>query len=185
VKRLILPIQTNRLLIRDFVADDHSAIHSYASDPEVARFMYFEPHDDADTTAYVDRVLESQRRAPRLTWELAVVDRRRGEVIGACDLTMPDLWEADLGYVVGRPWWGLGYATEAASAVVHAGFRELELERVYAMCDVSHRASQRVLQKVGLRPKEIVRSAKEAKGRWWDMWLYELRRSEWQLTQPR
>ncbi len=167
------------------MAADHDAVLSYTSDPEVTRLMYSGPWDAADTRAYLGRMLESQGALPRLTWELAVVERDQGLVIGSWDLTMEDQREADLGYILGRPWWGRGYATEAAAAMVHAGFEQLALERVFAMCELSHKGSQRVLEKAGLRPKTIVKAAREAKGRWWDMWLYELLRHEWRSSPPR
>jgi RimJ/RimL family protein N-acetyltransferase len=176
---LALPIVTPRLALRDFVAGDLEAVLAYASDPEATRLMFYGPRDGEATRAYLAQMLATQGERPRLTWELAVVERAGERVIGSCDLTLSNEREGDLGYIFARPSWGRGFATEAARAMVRAGFEQLRLERIFAMCDVSHDASRRVLEKAGLRSKGVVSGARQAKGRSWDMWLYELLREEW------
>jgi ribosomal-protein-alanine N-acetyltransferase len=181
-RRLTLPIRTGRLLLRDFVAADFDAIHAYSSDPEVTRFMFFGPRDEAASQDYLHEMLESQAQEPRLVWELAIVRRSDNRLIGACDLTLEDEREGDLGYILARHAWGQGYGTEAARAMVDAGFRQLGLERVFATCDVDNAASAHVLEKVGLRHEALLKNHKQAKGRWWDSYLYGIVRSDWQQT---
>lgn len=181
-RRLTLPIRTQRLLLRDFVVADFGAIHAYSSDPEVTRFMFFGPRDEADSQDYLQGMLESQAREPRFVWELAVVRCSDDRLIGACDLTLEDEREGDLGYILARHAWGEGYATEAARAMVDAGFRQLGLERIFATCDVGNVASAHVLEKVGLRREALLKNHKQAKGRWWDSYLYGIAQSEWQQT---
>src|SRR4051812_31953368 len=111
-------------MLRDFAATDFDAIHSYGSDDAVTRFMFYGPRTTADTQAYLDRMLASQREMPRLTWEVGVVLAADGRLVGACDLTMSNTTEADLGFVFAREAWGRGYATEAAQALVRAGFEQ-------------------------------------------------------------
>jgi [ribosomal protein S5]-alanine N-acetyltransferase len=177
--RLPLPILTERLLLRDFRAEDEAAIHAYASDPEVTRHMFFPPRTEAETHEYLSRILGTQRERPRLTWELAVVQRGQDRPIGACDLTLESGQDADLGYILAREAWGQGLATELATALAQAGFEHLGLERIFAICEVSHTASARVLMKAGLRRAGTLERYREAKGRWWDMDLYELQRDAW------
>lgn len=177
--RLVLPILTARLLLRDFRADDYEAIYAYAADSEVTRLMFYGPRDEADTREYLARMLASHASSPRLIWELAVVDRADGRLVGACDLTLDNDREADLGYIFGREVWGRGYASEAATAMVRAGFEYLRLERIYGICEISHVASGRVLEKAGLRRVQTVRRYREAKGRCWDVCIYQVLRAEW------
>jgi [ribosomal protein S5]-alanine N-acetyltransferase len=178
---LHLPLHTPRLLLRDFISADFQAIHAYASDPEVTRFMFYGPRDEADAAAYLQRMLQSQHERPRRIWELAVIRREDARLIGACDVTLEAHEPAgDLGYIFAREAWGQGYASEAARAMVDAGFTQLRLERMFATCAIDHGASAHVLEKVGLRRRTILRQYKEAKGHWWDMYLYEISRTEWQ-----
>ena len=177
---LDLPLPTPRLHLRDFLPTDLQAIHAYASDPEVTRLMFYGPRDEADTMAYLQRMLQSQVERPRRTWELAVIQCADNRLIGACDVTLDNESEGDLGYIFARDVWGQGYASEAARVMVDAGFAQLRLQRIFATCAVEHGASARVLEKAGLRRRTVLHRYKEAKGRWWDMWLYNLTRADWQ-----
>ena len=60
-----LPLQTERLLLRDFEDGDWQAVHCYASDPEVARFMVWGPNTEEDTREYIQRKLAEQQAEPR------------------------------------------------------------------------------------------------------------------------
>lgn len=66
--------------------------------------------------------------------------------------------------------------------MVEAGFVQLKLKRVYAVCEVGHAASGRVLEKAGLRYKGVLERYYESKGRWWNMNLYELFWDEWEAN---
>ena len=177
---LALPLTSERLVLRDFRADDLDAVLAYASDPEVMRFMFYERRDRADAEAYLARMLASQRESPRRIYELAVERRRDGRVIGAGDLTLAGESEADLGYILARHAWGAGYATELALALVDAGFAGLGLTRIFSVCAAGHRASARVLEKAGLRHEAHVPGYVHARGRSWDVERYALMRVEWE-----
>jgi RimJ/RimL family protein N-acetyltransferase len=174
-----LPLRTARLTLRDFVPTDFDAIHSYASDPEVTRYMFYEPRTAADTHAYLERMLASQREEPRMIWELGAVETVHDRLVGACDLTLVNTQEADLGFIFWREVWGMGYATEAARALVRAGFQQFGLIRIFATCDIANHASSRVLKRAGLQREATLENHKYAKGRWWTSFLYSVRRAQW------
>jgi len=180
---LSLPIHTPRLTLRDFHASDFDAVFAYASDPEVTRFMFYGPRDQAETHDYLQHMLQSQTELPRLIWEIAVVRTADGQLIGACDLTLEGAFEADLGYILTRSAWGQGYATEIARTLLHVGFTQLGLQRIFALCDIHHLASARVLEKAGLQRETTLYGYKEAKGRWWHMYRYALTSHEWLQSQ--
>ena len=71
---------------------------------------------------------------------------------------------AELGYLIARAHWGKGLATEAASAVVGLGFREWQLQKVYASTDLRNRASWRVLEKLGMTREGVSRSHRKGRG---------------------
>jgi ribosomal-protein-alanine N-acetyltransferase len=182
---LALPLRTSRLVLRDFRADDRDAVYAYASDPEVTRYMFYGPRTKAATWRYLRQLLTTQTEMPRMTWELAIVVQGQDRPIGACDLTLENEREGDLGYILGRESWGHGFATEVAIALVEAGFEQLGLARIFAVCEVNHTTSAHVLEKAGLTRTAVLERYREAKGRWWDMYLYELKRSDWLKTIPR
>lgn len=183
--RLILPIKTERLLLRDFVEADLQAVYAYASDMEVTRYMFYPPRTEADTRNYIRRMIQSQSENPRLIWELAIIRRSDGQLIGACDVTIERENEGDLGYILSREAWGQGYASEVASALVQAGFEQLHLKRIFAICDVNNYGSIRVLEKAGLRREALLENYKEAKGRWWNVYFYALTRNNWLAQRAR
>lgn len=89
----------------------------------------------------------------------AVTDIDRGRLIGSVGLDFdPDRLEkaAEIIYWIGRPYWGKGYATEAARAVIGYGFGRLYLRRIYARYLVRNKASGRVLEKIGMTLKECL-----------------------------
>jgi ribosomal-protein-alanine N-acetyltransferase len=147
---LTLPIQTEHLILRDMTIENFDDMYGYVSDPEATQHMFYGPHDPANTRDYIERIITSQTQSPRRTWELAVSACATGRVMGACDLTLENEQEAKLGYIFAQQIWGRGTATEAAQGMVEAGFEQLQLERIYAVCEVGHVASARVLEKVEL-----------------------------------
>jgi RimJ/RimL family protein N-acetyltransferase len=181
-RKLALPIATARLTLRDFVKSDFDAIYGYSSDPKVTKYLFFGPRDRDSTADYLEGLLASQVESPRLRFELAVQENASGRVIGACDLSYIESNVVDLGYMLGLPDWGKGYATEIAMALVDAAFSDLRAERVISTVDVNNRASIHVLEKIGMRWEAVFRKHRRAKNRWWDCHLFILPREVWELS---
>ena len=182
---LRLPIVTPRLLLRDFLAADCDAVHAYASDPATIEHMFYAPWSREQATAYIEGLIASQHQLPRRLWELAVTERSSATLLGSIDLTPEGDDAADLGYMLGRPAWGKGYASEAAAALVDAGFARLGLRRIVAMCAVENLASMRVLAKAGLRHVDTVQNYRHAKGRNFAVHRFEIRADEWRSESRR
>ena len=79
---------------------------------------------------------------------------------------------AELGYWIGVPYWGRGYATEAAQAIVEYGFSELRLNRIYATVFAGNRASRRVAEKAGMRYEGCMRQHVSKWGKFLDIEVY-------------
>jgi RimJ/RimL family protein N-acetyltransferase len=100
-------------------------------------------------------------------------------VIGAVGLRVDrDHARAELGYWIGKPYWGRGYATEAARAALRWGFDSLGLERIYAYHFARNAASGRVLRKIGMTPEGIARRHVRKWGEYHDSPLYSILRGE-------
>jgi RimJ/RimL family protein N-acetyltransferase len=119
-----------------------------------------------------------------MAWELAVVRAEDRRLVGACDLTLEQPHEADLGFIFARDVWGRGYASEVARALVVAGFEQLGVGRIFATCDVANHASARVLEHAGLRRETRLENHKFARNRWWTSFLYSIRREQWRTIDP-
>lgn len=179
-RTLALPIETPRLLLRDFRAKDLEAVHAYASLDEVARYMIWGPNTLAQSREAIDGFLEDQRRRPRRAFDLAIVlkakGRHEGWLVGGAGLAIADRENAtgDIGYVLHPDVWGMGLAEEAARALLDAGFRELRLRRIVATCDQRNKASARVMERLGMRREGAFRASKLIQGEWRDEYLYAI-----------
>lgn len=75
-------------------------------------------------------------------------------------------------------YWGKGYATETAEALLDFGFDELELHRIYAKCDIKNEQSKNVLEKIGMEQEGILREHKRIDGRWRSSYVYSILENE-------
>jgi [ribosomal protein S5]-alanine N-acetyltransferase len=175
------PIETKRLRLREFRPEDFDDVHAYGSDPQVSRFMIWGPNTHEDTQAFLDRQIAGQAQWPRSDVSLAVETMANGQVIGAIRLWVVDEVNriAELGYSLGRPHWRKGYASEAARAMLAAGFGRLDLHRITATCDVRNRGSWGVMRKLGMRREGRFRMDRMIKGDWRDTYLYAILADEW------
>ena len=91
--------------------------------------------------------------------------------------------KAELGYWVGKPFWGRGYATEAAGSIVDFGFDQLGLNRITAGHMVRNPASGRVMQKIGMREEGLLKGHVRKWGQFYDVSFYGLVRSDYENQQ--
>jgi RimJ/RimL family protein N-acetyltransferase len=148
-------IQTERLILRAPRMDDAEAIfESYASDPEVTRYLIWRPHCSvADTKDFLTRLAESPAHSREINW--AITQSGEDLVRGMIGLR-PQGHMAEVGYVLSRRFWGRGYMTESLRAVVAFAFAMPQMYRVWAVCDAENVASARVMEKAGLRFEGIL-----------------------------
>lgn len=146
-------VETPRLVLRRFDLDrDVDAMASIYADPEVV------PYIGDGRTATRDETIAWLERNERERWDVhgygqwAVVDRRSTSVIGRCGLQpLEGGPEVEVGYVLARSSWGNGYATEAGRAALRIGLGEMGLDRIVAVVHVDNVASQRVIDRLGMR----------------------------------
>lgn len=121
---------------------------------EIVRWVGTVPHpySEADGREWIARVRENHAtgRPRRFAIALKKTDRLIGGV-GLDGSTGDGSEEPALGYWLGQPYWGNGYAREAAAAVIDYGFRTLGLETIRAYTDPGNTASQKVLLHCGLK----------------------------------
>ena len=143
-------LQTPRLLLRPFEAEDAPAAHEVYSDPEVMRYVATGPLSDLSMTRRLLQDYTTHQQAWGYSF-WAVVERESGRLIGDAGLYRTPVGEVELGYTLGRPWWGRGYATEAAGTWLETAFSRLGIREVVALAEPANAASLRVLEKVGMR----------------------------------
>ncbi|MGG1638609.1 GNAT family N-acetyltransferase [Paenibacillus sp. NRS-1760] len=172
-------IETERLILRDFVTNDFEDIHVYASNPIVVKYMLWGPNSKEDTQSYMNMIADMQKQQPRLGYELAVVMKENNQLIGGCGIHIIKPSQGELGYCFNHNYWGSGFASEAAAALLEFGFRELSLHRIFATCRPDNIGSAKVLQKIGLKYEGHIREHMRHNEKWHDSYQYSILENEY------
>lgn len=182
-----MQIETKRLLLREFVLEDWPSVLAYQSDPRYQRFYPLDGRTAEEARDFVRMFLAQQQARPRLKFQLAAVLKKEDRLIGNCGIRMesPEAVQADIGYEFSPDYWGNGYATEAAQAMLDFGFRQLKAHRIWSWCLAENLASGRVLEKLGMQLEGRLRENEFFKGRWWDTLLYAILEPEWRRMRQR
>jgi ribosomal-protein-alanine N-acetyltransferase len=185
-----MDIRTPRLLLREFMEDDWQSIHRYRSDEHYQRFYPDMLANEIEIRAFVQRMIDARLQEPRLNYQLVIVLPESGELIGNAGIRQrslgqrePEARQADIGYELDPQFWGHGYATEAAGAVLRFGFEQLGVHRTWASCLAENTASAQVLEKLGMQREGRLREDEYFKGRWWDTLVYAILDHEWEALQ--
>ncbi len=148
VLRLPAAFSTERLSMRPFEFDDADSVYAYASDPSVTKFMEWPTHKDVnDSLAYIEAVKKDADPDSEMTWAITLA--ATNQLIGAASCR-PDGHQASFGYIIARPCWGQGFATEVARRIVALLEANPTIRRVWATCDVENAGSAKVLENAGL-----------------------------------
>jgi RimJ/RimL family protein N-acetyltransferase len=140
-------LATERLLLRPPHEEDVPDLVELANNRRIAEMLGRMPHPYGEPQA---RSFIANSRLPRAGCVYAIMVSDSGAFIGCAglDATREGL---ELGYWIGEPYWGRGFATEAAHAVVDIGFRATAIEALHASCRVVNGASRRVIHKCGFQ----------------------------------
>lgn len=176
-----MQLETNRLILREFVEEDWPAVLAYQSDPLYLRYYHWSDRSPGSVRAFVNMFLEWQQEQPRSKFQLAVVLRENLQLIGNCGIRISnvELREANIGYELSSEFWGKGYATEAAQAVLRFGFEELGMHRIFATALSANTGSTKVLAKLGMRLEAQELEKEFIKGRWYDSLTFAMLDREW------
>lgn len=174
-------LETERLILRSFRAEDGEALHAYLSREEVVRFEPYEVYDEASSKA------EAVRRADDPAfWAVCMKDS--GRLIGNLYFQQqnpPEFHTWELGYVFNSDFHGHGYAEEACRELLSYGFGTLGIRRVTAHCDPENHPSWRLLERLKLRREGYMQQTgyfkhdTEGNPKWHDTYAYGLLASEW------
>lgn len=147
-------LETQRLALRRFTADDVDNLYRLDGDPEVMRFLNggVPTPREVIQTRILPGFIRSYEQFPGFgVW--AAIEKTTGDFLGWLSLRPPEGGSPDnvtLGYRLRRAAWGKGYATEGARALIRKGFTELGVRRVYATTYEYNLASRRVMEKAGM-----------------------------------
>ncbi len=152
-------LESERLKLRRFNIDDaESMFDNWASDDEVTRFLTWPTHKTIDGSKwFINFCLDGYKELSFYNWAIELKDTH--ELIG--NISVVDVIEEtgsmELGWVIGRKYWGKGYMPEAAECVMDVLFGEVGANCIFAKHDVNNPKSGRVMQKIGMKFEGIIR----------------------------
>jgi [ribosomal protein S5]-alanine N-acetyltransferase len=174
-------LETGRLLLRPLMAQDDLSVRELANDLQIARMSLWSMCGSGRKTCryWINGTHESWECGSRA--EFAIELKSGGVMVGLAGLEAVSAQHApaDLTFLLKVPFWGQGYATEAASAVVWFGFKRLKLNRICATYLRRNTASGQVLAKLGMAQEGVLRQAVRRGDKFEDAVMVSLLRKEW------
>lgn len=146
-----MELETRRLILRPFTPEDAEDVFAYAADPRVGPAAGWPVHKSVEESREIIRTIFTQ------PWDLALVEKASGRVIGSGGLTgrhRQELPGADdeVGYVLSPAYWGRGLVVEAMEAVIAVAFKRLGLDHLWCCRFAGNEKSRRVQEKLGFLP---------------------------------
>jgi RimJ/RimL family protein N-acetyltransferase len=140
-------LESERLMLRPPQLADAPAIAALANNRKVAEMTASIPHPYrvGNAEAWITRLADKAGPV------FGIFARKGGAFVGACDYQMRDEAIPEIGYWIGEPFWGRGFATEAVRTMIDHAFTATDLEALAASCRVTNLASRHVLEKCGFQ----------------------------------
>ncbi|MBS8264240.1 N-acetyltransferase [Mesobacillus boroniphilus] len=172
-------LETERLILRKIRHEDIDDIHTYASNPEVSKYVFWGAHETREATEeYVKMVLALYEEGKIAPWGI----HYKGDniLIGTVDFVSwnPQHKTAEIGYALSMDYWGRGIATEAANELIRFGMTEMDLVRIQAKSLVANKGSERVMEKAGMKFEGILRKFIYVKGAHYDVKMYAITKED-------
>ena len=175
-------LETERLILRPFVLEDAEAMYrNWASDPEVTKFLSWPTYKSVEDANYILNIWVPQYEDMTF-YQWAIELKELGEPIGSISVVNhDDLVEmAEIGFCVGKNWWGQGIMTEAAKSVINFLFGDVGVQRIEAGHDPNNPASGAVQRKCGLKYEGTLRRRIKSNQGITDLVMCAILKEEWE-----
>lgn len=143
-----IEIETPRMILRLIKEDDLEQVAKLNSDPEVRKFFPDGVQDREQTKKRIKEFMTfyKERGLPCFV----VFDKVSKEFLGRCGFGPIETGEVEVGYLIVRKFWGMGYASEALSSLLDWSKKNIDTEYIIAFAPLRHEASHRVMEKCGM-----------------------------------
>ena len=173
---MILKLEGKRVLLRPLEIKDAKSLQENINDPDIYKYTLTIPHPytNSDAEWWINHTQE--RIKQKKAYELGIALKETSEIIGGMGLCHIDAKRdsAEVGYWLGKKYWGKGITTEALELLMNFAFNELKLHRLYANTFIDNIGSQRVLEKSGFTREGRRKSAVKKDGKYYDDFLFGL-----------
>lgn len=178
-------LETDRLILRQFkIEDAENVFNNWASDDEVTKYLTWPTHSSVEMSrGYMEFCINGYNEKNVYQWGMEM--KNSHELIGNISVVkiIDEIDSVELGWVIGRKWWGNGYTAEAAERLLEFFFTEVSVNRICAGHDIDNPNSWRVMQKIGMKYEGTLRQSGKNNQGIVDMANYSVLREEWKLQQ--
>ena len=175
-------IETERLILRPFTLEDAQPMFdNWASDPEVSKYVTWPAHESVDVTKMLlEDWVTRYEKMDNYSWAITLKEKGDEPIGNISAVPVDDHTESvEIGYCMGRAWWGKSVMAEALKAVIDFFMAEVGANRVYARHDTANPNSGRVMKKAGMTFEGVLRRSGRNNQGIVDLAYYSILRSEW------
>ncbi|MFX0163473.1 MAG: GNAT family N-acetyltransferase [Candidatus Hodarchaeota archaeon] len=177
-----LELDGERVKIRKLKISDARDIYENVKDKDIGRWMFrfLHPYPKDEARKFIRRTHYKLKK--KKGYDFGIVLKNTNKVIGVVDLFDID-WEnkkAEIGYWLGKKYWGRGLMTEAVKLILKFGFEDLKLHRIYARLFEENIGSKNVLEKCGFKLEGIIREATFRNNKWHNGLIYGILKPEYE-----
>ncbi len=177
------PLSGDGVQLRSLTTADIPDLHAIFSDADVVRFMSISQlTSEASTLNFLAQIHNGFRAGTLYQWGIELEQR----IVGTCTLADIDRTNrrAEIGFALGRAFWGQGLIHHALPAMIQFAFERLDLRRIEADADPRNAASIRVLERLGFQREGLLRERYIQLGEVQDAMIFGLLRREWSTAAP-
>jgi RimJ/RimL family protein N-acetyltransferase len=173
-------LSTRRLILRPLRRSDAETMFRYRSRPEVYRYQLWQPVNEAEVRAFIEKQERLSPGTPGTWCSLAITQRENDVMIGDVGLHFPrtDPTQAEVGITLSPAFQRRGLAAEALEAVLRYAFESMGKDRVYASVDPRNKPSIRLLERVGMHKEAFLPESMVVRGERVDDAVFSLRKEE-------
>ncbi|WHX49839.1 GNAT family protein [Paenibacillus woosongensis] len=174
-------IESERLRLRRMEQSDAERMFLFWSDPEVVKYMNVPPFASVEDTLEMIQLLNGLSESEdTLRWGIEL--KEEGQLIGSCGFNVWELsgaYRGEIGYDLGREYWGFGYMSEAMRMLLSYGYQTIGLNRIEALVDPRNAASKRLLQAFDFTEEGLLRQYQKTEEGFVDLLMFSLLRQEY------
>lgn len=171
-----MELATERLILREFREEDYPFYCKLERNAHTLEYEKDFPPSQEQLNEGFNRTLAGFRQVKRIRYVLLLEKKEDRVPMGYVVIWKVDqqIAEWEMGWVVHPDYTGQGYTSEAVMAIIRLGFKQLGANRIYANCNDANLASERVMQKVGMKKEGVLRETRQLQGKWYGSCIYSI-----------
>ncbi len=171
-------IKSERLILRAVQSSDLKALFRYRSDSETNKYQGWIPTTTQEVEEFLGNVA-TEINLPNTWFQYVIIDTQTMNIVGDVGIHFLDEYQSEIGCTLEKNKQGLGFATEALTAVIEYLFTNLSKHRIIGSIDPCNSKSIRLLERLGFRKEAHLKESILINGKWKDDIIFAILKKEW------